>query len=138
MSEAGAIGLMDVESSREDTLRERLSEVLPGAKIIALSGSRDFSCYDVLYNGTGLGKAAKADLTPLLDDDDISASLFIDANYRPAVTRFLEQGKECGAKIINGLSHMLASTALHCSIITGKDVTVTYVAEIYRQLYQQP
>jgi len=59
--------------------------------------------------------------------------LFIDAIYTPTLTRFLQQGADRGARSINGLSHMLASTALHCSIITGHQVSLEMVARAYHQ-----
>ncbi len=130
------IGLADVEKAKAEALRSVLSRCAPGisVEVIAPQAPRNLHGFDVLYNGTGLGKAgtaAEQERTPLQESERTTASLFLDAVYTPAETRFLRQGTARGGKAINGLAHMLASTALHCSVITGQSISWQLVWECY-------
>jgi shikimate 5-dehydrogenase len=134
---AAHIGLCDVVSDRPLALQQRILSANRNAKvsIIGPNSMRNLSEYDVLYNGTGLGKRPRLNESPLHSSDIIDANLFIDAIYTPSETRFLEQRRKLGARVINGLSHMLASTALHCSIICRTEISLTQVYDAYCSLH---
>jgi shikimate dehydrogenase len=127
------IGLTDIDHQRADALRHSLPFGLD-VHVLPPEPARDLKMYNTLYNGTGLGKGAMVGRTPLLDEESTDATMFIDAIYTPSVTRFLQQGARRGARIINGSSHMFASTALHCSMIIGQKLPVTEVADCYCRL----
>lgn len=128
------IGLIDPDQVKAQGLKDRLLPLNPNIEIFPAISTRNLSEYSVLYNGSGLGKGATIGQSPLLDEEASAATLFIDAIYTPPVTRFLQQGQQRGANIINGLSHMLGSTTLHCSIIAGRTLNLSDTAAIYRGL----
>ena len=129
-----AIGLIDTDDRKAGILRDALAAQGCDVRILPSAPGRDLRGYDTLYNGTGLGKGALAGRSPLRRPISPTPICFLDANYTPAATLFLEQGVGRGARAINGLSHMLGSAALHCSRITGAPVPVEAVAGIYRRL----
>jgi shikimate 5-dehydrogenase len=125
------IGLIDIVSGKAKSLKQSLLSLNSEFEITDLTDPASLCGYDVIYDATGSGKIGK---TPLQENAATDAYLFIDAVYTPEITPFLEQGLARHAKTINGLSHMLASTALHCSIITGKQVSLHKVHDIYMLL----
>ena len=132
-------GLCDVEEPKAVALYERIIAQRSNAQItiVPATANRNLADYEVLYNGTGLGKFPHLDGTPLADNDATGgARYFVDAIYTPEKTAFLAQGETRGAATINGLSHMLASTALHCSIICDQPVTVIDVLGAYQRLHR--
>lgn len=62
---------------------------------------------------------------PLILDGDIfpASGLAIDANYTPWKPLFLQQMKNHGFQTLNGFSHMLGSTLLHLSKISGNEIS---------------
>ena len=134
-SRLSAMGLVDVDSGKADALLMSLLPLNPDVYLVPCVGPRDLKQFNTLYNGTGLGKGETVNCSPLLDEESSDALLFIDAIYTPPTTRFLQQGRERGSRAINGLSHMLASTALHINMITGQEIMVTEVATDYYRLY---
>jgi shikimate 5-dehydrogenase len=131
------VGLTDIDEERAHTLRRSFHAYHPNISVHVFPStpSRDLREFQTLYNGTGLGKGAMEGRTPLFDDDLTQASFFIDAIYTPSVTRFLGQGIERRARAINGLSHMLASTTLHCGMITGQEISLEEVRNSYVRLF---
>lgn len=123
------IGLVEINDERKEKLNAVLKKMHPLTPVITFDrkGSLDFSDFNVFYNGTGLGKFGKdplsISLTPLIEGDIFpNNGLAIDANYTPWETPFLKQCAEQGFQILNGYSHMLASTSLHLSFISGKEI----------------
>lgn len=124
-----AVGLTDLDARRAEDLRRRLRTVAPSLDVAVLDRAEplDLRAYDVLYNGTGLGKHG-ADpgalaRTPLDPADHLpAAGLAVDANYTPPATRFLEALAARGFDTLNGYSHMFGFTALHLSRIAGRPI----------------
>ena len=130
------VGLYDPDRARMMTLRDRLFAKFPSVPVSLVDdrSDRDLRGYDVVYNATGLGKTPREGATPLLNDDRLDATLYVDAVYRPSLTQFLCYGKRVGARVVNGASHMLASSALHCSAIMGRTVGVEEARRTARRL----
>jgi shikimate 5-dehydrogenase len=131
------IGLIDVSPERATRLRETLMKDLGYADVSILppSSERNLAPFHILYNGTGLGKKPFLNTSPLLATDDISnCTNLIDAIYTPSVTPFLNAGNSLGIQITNGLSHMLASTSLHCSLIAKTEINIADVENAYLEL----
>lgn len=60
--------------------------------------------HQLIINTTPLGTSPNVDEAPPIPYDQISSSHYLyDLVYNPAETLFLKKGKECGAKIKNGL-----------------------------------
>jgi|SRR5579859_1497875 len=136
------IGISDSKEDEVDALRDLLLKLRLNIPIdvVRTDSPRDLTAYDVIYNGTGVGKGTAPDAhqqSPLSDDEVTYANLFIDANYIPKLTKFLQQGISRGAQVVNGLSHMLASTALHCGIIVGQRIPLSLVADKYKEIQGQ-
>lgn len=136
------VGLIDSHRERMTELAAALRELNPTMRIITFdtSSSRNFLEFDVLYNGTGLGKGARLDHTmsasPLRADDVLPhTGAAFDANYTPEKTVFLEQLEQAGLKTYNGLCHMLSSTAIHLSLVEDSSLTYRTVESIYRGLF---
>jgi shikimate 5-dehydrogenase len=132
------VGLYDIAENKSVALRERILSLNPevDVSIVPAEPRRDLRGYDVLYNGTGLGKFPHLSDSPLAENDLLDASLFIDAIYTPSETTFLSRGRVAGARAVNGLSHMLASTAFHCSVIGGVEIDVSEVEAAHRSLFE--
>src|SRR5262249_2645489 len=73
-----AIGLVDLDEKRSSELSKRLLALNENLEIeeFSFAGDRDFSDYQIIYNGTGLGKlvanAEKVQQSPLLASDKLS------------------------------------------------------------------
>lgn len=91
--------------------------------------SEEFKQYlaqaDLLVNTTPLGMEGNIDSKPPVDWESVKKSAFVyDIVYIPAETKFLQEAKEYGHKILNG-ERMLAeqgAAALH--LWTDKDINV--------------
>ena len=91
--------------------------------------SEEFKQYlaqaDLLVNTTPLGMEGNIDSKPPVDWESVKKSVFVyDIVYIPAETKFLQEAKEYGHKILNG-ERMLAeqgAAALH--LWTDKDINV--------------
>jgi shikimate dehydrogenase len=135
------IGLIDPCCERIKSLEVVVHRLNPSLQIETFDAAplRKLSNFDVLYNGTGLGKGINLGLTeqssPLNMDDILPPrGAAFDANYTPEKPLFLEQLEALGFSVFNGLSHMLASTAIHLSLVTGADLTYNSVESIYRKM----
>lgn len=129
------IGLIDIDANKAAALKNAFLPLNSAVEILDLSEKSSLLGYNVIYDGTGLGKLGQS---PISSDHVTNSSLFIDAVYTPEVTPFLELGKSRGIETVNGLSHMLASTSLHCSIITGKTIDLKQAHSIYMDLKKSP
>ena len=124
------IGLVDINPEKRDKLYSVLKNMYPQKSICILdreAGPIDFSDFDIFYNGTGLGKFGQDPFSlkrsPLVEGDVFPETGFaIDANYTPWQTQFLKQFESLQFKTLNGYSHMIASTALHLSFISGMQI----------------
>lgn len=131
------IGLVEIDEEKRERLARLLKAFYPSTQVIVFerNGPLDFSDFDIVYNGTGLGKFSKDPhallRTPLLQGDIFPPmGLAIDANYTPWETRFLKQMAEHGFKTLNGFSHMLSATVLHLSYISGKRIEYATVKSL--------
>lgn len=96
--------------------------------------SEEFKQYlaqaDLLVNTTPLGMEGNIDSKPPVDWESVKKSAFVyDIVYIPAETKFLQEAKEYGHKILNG-ERMLAeqgAAALH--LWTDKDINVDIMVE---------
>jgi shikimate dehydrogenase len=141
-----SIALIDVDQEKAVKLKARLDQLMPpGAgpvRILPSYDGRDLSSFDIIYNGTGLGKRSQADsdlsASPLNEHDLLpSEGTAIDAVYTPEKTQFLSQCEKDGMRIINGLSHMLACTSIHLKITTDIPITYEQVEIAHRELFQE-
>jgi len=137
-----SIALIDIDPEKCAKLKTRLDQLIsPDAvQILPSSGVRDLSLFDIIYNGTGLGKQGQADsdllASPLNEADLLPADgTAIDAVYTPERTEFLTQCHKSGIRIINGLSHMLACTSIHLGATTDMPVTYEQVAQAHQELF---
>lgn len=128
--------LVEVADARCASLARKVRCFFPSIKLqTRIRPERvDTTPYDMLYNGTGLGKLGHVlgvDATPLGDRDEIaSTGIAFDANYTPSETRFLEQCRMSGLTTRNGRAHMLGSFCLHMQLSYGVEVPLR-VAEEY-------
>jgi shikimate dehydrogenase len=135
-----AIGLVDLDEKRSAELRGRLRALNKNLAVeeFGAQGDRDFSKYQIIYNGTGLGKLVanedKLQQSPLLEGDQLGEhAIAIDANYRPARSQFLQECEKRGLSVYNGLRHMLSSTAIHLTKTTGRKITYDQVARQFEK-----
>lgn len=131
------IGLVDIDPKKQQYLAETLQKLSPATQVIVFDRQKPLDCssFDILYNGTGLGKFSKDPdavmHTPIQEGDILpSHGLAIDANYTPWQTHFLIQLTEQGMDTLNGYSHMLASTTIHLSMISNKNIEYAAVKKI--------
>jgi shikimate dehydrogenase len=134
------IGLVDLDRKRSSVLCKRLRELNKNLKVeeFSFEGDRDFSSYEIIYNGTGLGKLVanedKLRQSPLLSSDRLAEhAIAIDANYRPARSQFLQECQQQGLSVYNGLRHTLSSTAMHLAMVTGRKITYDEVARQFEK-----
>jgi shikimate 5-dehydrogenase len=137
-------GFVDLHRERTNNLEALVRESNPALQIATFDATslRNFANFDVFYNGSGLGKGMNANsdmaASPLKADDILpSSGAAFDANYTPQKPLFLRQLEPLGFSAFNGLSHMLASTAIHLSVVTGSDFTYRSVESIYRSLFEK-
>lgn len=123
------IGLVDVDKQKADSLCEKLRLHYPNLSVISFDRTSplNFTAFDVFYNGTGLGKFShdpqSINCTPVLEGDIFPAvGLAIDANYRPWETVFLKDFAKLGYQTLNGFGHMIASSAIHLSMMSSQNV----------------
>lgn len=135
------IGLVDVSEQKVEELMSALKKVKSSSdiEVIPACGARDFTRFEYLYNGTGLGKTnvepELLKLSPLNPNDLLAkAGIAFDANYSPAKTQFLLTCQSRGLRIMNGLNHMLASTSLHISSTCGAKVEFCLIQDAFTRV----
>lgn len=127
------IGLVDINIERQAKLLAILKENFPHLETVSFTrldkeNSIDYSAFDIVYNGTGLGKSSSdpqsLSYTPVCERDIFcSSGTAIDANYTPSESRFLQQFKKRGWMTYNGQGHMIASSAFHLTFMANKHIS---------------
>jgi shikimate 5-dehydrogenase len=136
------IALMDINEAKAGKLKVRLSEGgTPDMVRLLDPEDRDFSGFDVIFNGTGLGKdsgpGSDLSLSPLRDSDILpTTGIAIDAVYTPAQTSFLLQCEKSGLRTMNGLGQMLGNTFLHLQRATDLQISFEQIKEAHSELFQ--
>jgi len=139
---AAKMRLFDIEQDRSKELFKKLSKSFPSLDLDILSEVSDVSGFDVIYNGTGIGKESHDNLSvlqsPISPDCKMTpATLAIDANYTPWKTRFLEICESHGCSLLNGFSHMVGFTTLHLSEVLGLQLDYTAITKIAERYVQK-
>lgn len=127
--------LFDIDASKSRYLARRLLSNYPKLDVVVGRSVDSFSEYDVIYNGTGLGKKSiNANSIHESPIRQVSAAhtqaLAIDANYTPWETEFLRICKSNGYPILNGFSHMIGFTTLHLSEVLNQTIDFETVKEL--------
>ena len=137
------IGLIDLHREKATELETIICGINPEVRvrIFDAASARNLEDFDVLYNGTGLGKGAieitTADPSPLNVNDLLpKCGAGFDANYTPERTFFLLQLEQLGFAVYNGLSHMLSSTVIHLNVIARSNFTYQSVESIYKVVFE--
>ena len=119
--------IVEITSENTTTMVGMLRESFPHIEVATLirPADADFSSYDFVYNGSGIGKASAdpvtATLSPLKSSDKFATTgVAIDANYTPSETMFLKQMRAHGYTTVNGLRHMLGSVRCHIREVYGE------------------
>jgi shikimate dehydrogenase len=138
------IGLVEIDKEKKEKLLKILKTHYPTIPVVAFDrdGPLDFSDFDIFYNGTGLGKFSSdpnaLTRSPLLEGDIIpKTGLAIDANYTPWETLFLQQMTCFGFDTLNGYSHMVGSTTLHLSYLSGNPIDYSKVRSFANELISE-
>lgn len=131
------IALVDIVNEKANSLRDKLKRKNSELDITVLSRKNpiDFSPFEIIYNGTGLGKFGNSirtfNLTPFHEGDLYpEKGLAVDANYTPWVTAFLKHLSKQGMDTCNGFSHMIGFTTLHISFVSSKGLSYETVKNI--------
>lgn len=134
------IGLLDIYNGKSESLKHILNKKYPNLCVTVFNRKSciDFSSFDIFYNGTGLGKFSEEKesiyKTPLIKKDIFpECGLAIDANYTPEKTQFLKTLSKKGFPCLNGFSHMLSSTAIHLSCISGKNIEYQAIKDMIKE-----
>jgi shikimate dehydrogenase len=137
------IGLIDLHREKATELEAIICGINPEmrVRIFDTASARNLEDFDVLYNGTGLGKGAMVMATagpsPLNVNDILpKGGAGFDANYTPERTFFLLQLDQLGFAVYNGLSHMLSSTVIHLNVITKSNFTYQSVESLYKAVFE--
>jgi shikimate dehydrogenase len=139
-----SIGLISMHRQSSETLYNRIKDCNKKVhlRIYSRDTNIDLREYDVIYNGTGLGKysndPSSIEKTPLDMRDYLRKnSLAIDANYTPWETRFLHECRLQALSTLNGYSHMLAFVTLHLNTTLGLALSYEDVKNIADNLRKQ-
>jgi shikimate dehydrogenase len=90
---------IDIAGRSKQKILQQFSKI---NKFIDLNSIINCSNYDIIINCTPLGGIRHPEGLPLRLEDISKKNIFYDLNYLPEKTKFLQQGEENGAKIING------------------------------------
>ena len=89
---------------------------------------------DLLVNTTPLGMFPNVDNMPPVDWDKVNENAFVyDIIYTPAETRFLQEAKKRGHKILNGERMLAEQGAASLHYWTGADVDVDIMVKTLRE-----
>lgn len=139
-----SIGLISIHRQSSEALYNRIKDCNKKVhvRIYSRDTNLDLRDYDVIYNGTGLGKysndPSSIEKSPLENMDYLpKTSLAIDANYTPWETRFLHDSRLQGLSTLNGYSHMLAFVTLHLNRTLGLALSYEDVKNIADNLRKQ-
>jgi len=138
-----ALDIFDIKIYKSKKLANQLSKYFKKTRIKTLDKliDQNLSDYNIIYNGTGLGKYSDIeriyDKSPLPDKLRLKkGAIAIDANYTPLKTKFLLQCESRGLKIVNGFSHMIGFTTLHLNKILEKEISFNFVFKIGKQILE--
>ncbi|MBU3191270.1 shikimate dehydrogenase [Clostridium bowmanii] len=93
------IQFIDIAGRNKQKVMEQFSEM---HKFVEFNSSINCNNYDIIINCTPLGGMNNLEEFPLKLENTSEKNILYDLIYIPEKTRFLQQGEENGAKIING------------------------------------
>jgi len=86
-----------------------------------------FSDFDIIIQTTSVGMSPKIENSVLEQDMFNKNQIAYDIVYNPLVTKFLEDAKKSGAKILTGIDMLIYQAAESFKIWTGKDIPIEKV-----------
>ena len=90
---------IDIVGRNKQRILEQFSKI---DKFIEFNTIINCKNYDIIINCTPLGGVKHLEEFPLKLENISEKNIFYDLNYLPEKTKFLQQGEENGAKIVNG------------------------------------
>jgi shikimate dehydrogenase len=99
--------------------------------------STDVSSFTLIVNTTPLGMWPNTEQTPINLKNLTAGTIVSDIVYNPLLTRFLEEAKDKGATIHQGLGMFIYQGVLAFKYFTGSQAPVEYMKEVVLKKLQQ-
>lgn len=96
----------------------------PVAEFVPSGDFSKVSQCDVVINASGIGMGNTIGMTPMPDMYVCPGQLYFDACYNPALTRFLENARAKGCRVLNGLGMSLYQGAAQIELWTGRKAPI--------------